>query len=89
MNNTNISSFQACTTKQTQLHHKLLLAHKTLSDKYKLLQAKLNSQGIASPADVTIVLDNPDLVSDLCSFADINSRVGGQGCGAAEAGLRL
>ena len=65
MNNTNISSFQACTTKRTQLHHKLLLAHKTLSDKYKLLQAKMNNQGTASPADITIMLDSPDFVPDL------------------------
>ena len=79
MNNTNISSFQACTTKRTQLHNKLLLAHKTLSDKYKLLQAKLNSQGTASPADIAIILDSFDLISSFSSFADINSRVGGQG----------
>ena len=79
MNNINTSSFQACTTKRTQLHHKLLLAHKTLSDKYKLLQAKLNSQGTASPADIAIILDSPDLISNLLSFADINSLVGGQG----------
>ena len=29
-------------TKRTQLHRKLLLEHKTLSDKYKLLRAKLD-----------------------------------------------
>ena len=28
--------------KRTQLHRKLLLEHKTLSDKYKLLRAKLD-----------------------------------------------
>ena len=29
-------------TKRTQLHHKLLQAHRKLSDKYKLLRAKLD-----------------------------------------------
>ena len=29
-------------TKRTQLHRKLLLEHKTLSNKYKLLRAKLD-----------------------------------------------
>ena len=43
--NSNIFSFQACTTKRNELHRKLLQAHRELTDKHKLLQEQLNSKG--------------------------------------------
>ena len=35
------------------MHHKLLLAHKALKDKFKLLQAELSSKGTDSWADIS------------------------------------
>ena len=53
---------------------KLLLAHRKLSDKYKQLQAELNSKGTLFSTDIATVLNSLDLISNLFSFADINSR---------------
>ena len=34
------------------MHHKLLLEHKALKDKYKLLRARLDLMGINLPSDI-------------------------------------
>ena len=66
-------------TKRTQLHRKLLLAHKNLSDKYKLLRARLDIMGTTLPSDLVIMPNSLDFMTNFLSFTDINSRVGGQG----------
>ena len=63
-------------TKRTQVHRKLLLEHKKLSDKYKLLQAKLSTIGNTPPTDIALVLHPLDLI--FFSFSDMNSQVGVQ-----------
>ena len=70
------SSFQSCTTKQTQLHRKLLLEHKKLSDKYKLLRARLDIMGTTLPSDIVVMSTSLDFMTNFLSFTDINSRVG-------------
>ena len=44
------------------MHHQLLLAHKALKDKYKLLQAELSSKGTEFWPDIAIMLHSPDFL---------------------------
>ena len=52
-------------TKRTQLHRKLLLAHKKLSDKYKLLRARLGIMGTIPPADIVIMFNSLGFITNL------------------------
>ena len=45
------------------MHHQLLLAHKALKDKYKLLQAELGSKGTDVWPDIAIILHSPDFLN--------------------------
>ena len=66
-------------TKRTQVHRKLLLAHKNLSDKFKLLRARLDIMGTILPSDIVVMSTSLDFMTNFFSFTDINSRVRGQG----------